>query len=68
MFMFQRLFEGPGVRLAFVFTFGLAVVLSASGAQAGEAHAIAMHGKPALPADFTHMPPTLIQTRPRAGG
>ncbi|MBM7482728.1 peptide/nickel transport system substrate-binding protein [Bradyrhizobium canariense] len=30
--------------------------LPASGAEAEEAHAIAMHGKPAMPAGFTHMP------------
>src|SRR6185295_11839829 len=36
--------------------FVVASALSASGAGAEEAHAIAMHGKPAMPADFTHMP------------
>ncbi|MDA9410193.1 extracellular solute-binding protein [Bradyrhizobium sp. CCBAU 45384] len=55
MFMFQRLLEGPGLRLC-----SLAVILSvgliASAGHAEEAYAIAMHGKPALPADFTHMP------------
>ncbi|MGY8704857.1 extracellular solute-binding protein [Bradyrhizobium sp. 18BD] len=60
MFMFQRLLEGLSVRLCSlalalaipVLTVGLLV----SGARAEEAHAIAMHGKPAMPADFTHMP------------
>ncbi|WP_426418163.1 extracellular solute-binding protein [Bradyrhizobium genosp. A] len=60
MFMFQRLLEGPGVRhcsLAVVLTIlVLTLGLSVIGARAEEAHAIAMHGKPALPADFTHMP------------
>lgn len=60
MFMFQRLLEGPGVRrcsLAVVLTIlVLTLGLSVSDARAEEAHAIAMHGKPALPADFTHMP------------
>ncbi|MBR0817916.1 extracellular solute-binding protein [Bradyrhizobium liaoningense] len=59
MFMFQRLLEGLleglGTRLCFL-AFVLALALSASGAGAEEAHAIAMHGKPAMPADFTHMP------------
>lgn len=58
--MFQRLLEGPGVRrcsLAVVLTIlVLTLGLSVSDARAEEAHAIAMHGKPALPADFTHMP------------
>lgn len=55
MFMFQRLLEGPGVRLCSL-VFALIISLSASGGRAEEAHAIAMHGKPAMPADFTHMP------------
>ena len=57
--MFQRLLEGLreglGTRLCLL-AFVVASALSASGARAGEAHAIAMHGKPAMPADFTHMP------------
>lgn len=63
MFMFQRLLEGLlekiGVRLCvvgFLLALALTAGLPASGAWAEEAHAIAMHGKPALPADFTHMP------------
>src|SRR5712672_1331840 len=55
MFMFQRLLEGTGVRLC-VLALALTVGLAAGRAWAEEAHAIAMHGKPALPADFTHMP------------
>src|SRR5690242_15853828 len=38
---------------------GFAIVLALVGtspAQAAESYAIAMHGAPALPADFTHMP------------
>lgn len=50
--MFQRLLKGSGVLAILVLTLGLSV----TGARAEEAHAIAMHGKPALPADFTHMP------------
>ncbi|MBW7964915.1 extracellular solute-binding protein [Bradyrhizobium sp. BR 10261] len=55
MFMFQRLLEGPGLRLCSLAAI-LSVGLTASAGHAEEAHAIAMHGKPALPADFTHMP------------
>src|SRR3954470_14961222 len=57
MFMFQRLLEGRPeglcVRLCIL---AFALGLPASGARAAEAHAIAMHGKPAMPVDFTHMP------------
>ncbi|MDA9437316.1 extracellular solute-binding protein [Bradyrhizobium sp. CCBAU 51627] len=60
MFMFQRRLEGPVVRLCRLALvpaiLALTLGLSVSGAQGEEAHAIAMHGKPALPADFTHMP------------
>src|SRR3954470_18946152 len=63
MFMFKRLLEGRPeglcVRLCVLaFTLGLpfSFGLAASGAGAEEAHAIAMHGKAAMPADFTHMP------------
>jgi len=55
MFMFQRLREGPGLHLCSLALI-LSVGLMASAGQAEEAHAIAMHGKPALPANFTHMP------------
>ena len=55
MFKFLRLFEGSGLRLC-VLASVLAVALSAGGVRADEAHAIAMHGKPAMPAAFTHMP------------
>ena len=55
MFMFPRLLEGSRLRLCSLALI-LSVCLTASGARAEEAHAIAMHGKPALPADFTHMP------------
>ncbi|WP_028136344.1 extracellular solute-binding protein [Bradyrhizobium japonicum] len=61
MFMFQRLFEGPGVRLgvlmlAAALGLGLDDAASMGAARAEDAHAIAMHGKPAMPSDFTHMP------------
>ncbi|MGY3550615.1 peptide/nickel transport system substrate-binding protein [Bradyrhizobium sp. USDA 4472] len=60
MFMFQRLRKGSGARLCSLVLVlaiqALAATLSANAARAEEAHAIAMHGKPALPADFTHMP------------
>lgn len=63
MFMFQRRVEAVskdlGSRLA-VIAAVLAAALSAgptaNRAAAEQAHAIAMHGRPALPADFTHMP------------
>ncbi|MET4800807.1 extracellular solute-binding protein [Bradyrhizobium sp. LB11.1] len=55
MFMFQRLLEGPRLRLCSL-ALVLAMALSVNGAQGEETYAIAMHGKPALPADFTHMP------------
>lgn len=63
MFMFQRLLEGRPeglcVRLcvlAFALGLPFSLGLPASGAEPEEAHAIAMHGKPAMPAGFTHMP------------
>ena len=61
MFMFQRLFEGPGVRLgvlvlAAALGLGLDDRVSMGAARAEDAYAIAMHGKPAMPSDFTHMP------------
>ena len=59
MFMFQRLLEGPGIRHCILLASALVMALAAglpASARAEEAHAIAMHGKPAMPADFTHMP------------
>ncbi|MEY9703547.1 peptide/nickel transport system substrate-binding protein [Bradyrhizobium diazoefficiens] len=59
MFMFQRLLEGPGIRHCIILASALVMALGAglpASARAEEAHAIAMHGKPAMPADFTHMP------------
>ena len=59
MFMFQRLLEGPGIRHCIILASVLVMVLAAglpASARAEEAHAIAMHGKPAMPAGFTHMP------------
>jgi peptide/nickel transport system substrate-binding protein len=45
--------------LAFLFrvlTFGIALAINPGTLSAQESYAIAMHGVPALPADFTHMP------------
>src|ERR1700704_5132552 len=39
-----------------VLAFGLSLAMYASRVSAEESYAIAMHGAPALPADFTHMP------------
>ena len=39
-----------------VIAFGIGFSIDARFALAGESYAIAMHGTPALPADFTHMP------------
>src|SRR6478752_1216812 len=38
------------------FALGVAPLAPFGGAQAAESHALAMHGTPALPPDFTHMP------------
>jgi peptide/nickel transport system substrate-binding protein len=42
--------------MGFVMTFGLSPALGVSRLSAAETYAIAMHGAPAQPADFTHMP------------
>ena len=42
--------------LGAVLALGLFVAATTARAQAAESYAIAMHGAPALPADFTHMP------------
>src|SRR6202048_918751 len=39
-----------------VLSLGLALPIGAAKLSAAESYAIAMHGAPALPADFTHMP------------
>ena len=39
-----------------VLAFGIALAINAGSLSAEESYAIAMHGAPALPADFTHMP------------
>ena len=39
-----------------VLAFGIALAIDAGTLSAAESYAIAMHGAPALPADFTHMP------------
>src|SRR5260370_39416912 len=36
--------------------FGIALAIDAGNVRAEEIYAIAMHGAPSLPADFTHMP------------
>jgi peptide/nickel transport system substrate-binding protein len=50
--------RGPRLRAfaGFVCAFGLALAGGVHNASASESYAIAMHGAPALPADFTHMP------------
>ena len=50
--------KGPRLRAlaGFVLVFGLALANGIHDASAGESYAIAMHGAPALPADFSHMP------------
>src|SRR5882757_2849917 len=47
---------GARLVLALVLTLVLLAIAGLSRAQATESYAIAMHGAPALPADFTHMP------------
>jgi peptide/nickel transport system substrate-binding protein len=39
-----------------VLAFGISLTIAAGTVSADESYAIAMHGAPALPADFTHMP------------
>src|ERR1700676_4587536 len=39
-----------------VLAFGISLTIAAGTVSADESYAIAMHGGPALPADFTHMP------------
>jgi peptide/nickel transport system substrate-binding protein len=39
-----------------LFAFGMSLALEPGRVSANESYAIAMHGEPALPADFTHMP------------
>jgi peptide/nickel transport system substrate-binding protein len=54
----SRAFKCPRVR-AFacgVLAFGVWLAVDAGEASAAESYAIAMHGAPALPADFAHMP------------
>jgi peptide/nickel transport system substrate-binding protein len=45
-----------GVSLFRVLAFAIALAVNAGSLSAEESYAIAMHGAPALPADFTHMP------------
>ncbi|MBR1266030.1 ABC transporter substrate-binding protein [Bradyrhizobium sp. AUGA SZCCT0222] len=45
-----------GILASVVLALGLLPMALAGNARAGESHAISMHGAPALPADFVHMP------------
>jgi len=54
MAVFRRI--RPRIRLCLALAFGLLRCSIASEAVAAESYAIAMHGAPAMPADFTHMP------------
>ncbi len=45
-----------GILASVVLALGLVPMALAGKARAGESHAISMHGAPALPADFAHMP------------
>ncbi len=45
-----------GILASVVLALGLLPMALAGKARAGESHAISMHGAPALPADFAHMP------------
>jgi peptide/nickel transport system substrate-binding protein len=54
MAVFRRI--RPRIRLCLALAFGLLRCSIASEASAAESYAIAMHGAPAMPADFTHMP------------
>jgi len=47
---------GLGTVFRCVLAFGLFLAATAPQAQAAESYGIAMHGAPALPADFTHLP------------
>ncbi len=47
---------GLGTVLRCVLACGLFLAATTARAQASESYAIAMHGAPALPADFTHLP------------
>src|SRR5882757_3065893 len=46
----------PGIVSCVALALGLFPLVLAGEAPAAESHAIAMHGEPAMPADFTHMP------------
>ncbi|MBR1196520.1 ABC transporter substrate-binding protein [Bradyrhizobium sp. AUGA SZCCT0240] len=54
MLVFGRI--RPGILASVVLALGLLPLALAGKARAGESHAISMHGAPALPADFVHMP------------
>jgi peptide/nickel transport system substrate-binding protein len=52
----RRVLGPPAVRGALALSALVLSAMAASPAAAGPSHAIAMHGSPALPADFSHMP------------
>jgi peptide/nickel transport system substrate-binding protein len=54
MLAFRRI--GVRALITFVLVVGILLAFRANQLSAAETHAIAMHGDPALPADFTHMP------------
>jgi peptide/nickel transport system substrate-binding protein len=54
MLAFRRI--GVRALIIFVLAVGISLALGANQLSAAETHAIAMHGDPGLPADFTHMP------------
>src|SRR5262249_11882154 len=54
MLLFGRI--GRFVVICLVVAFSLPAMLGCGAARAEESHAIAMHGAPAVPADFTHLP------------
>jgi len=54
MLAFRRMGASSILRSALAFC--VAAIIGTNPVLAGESHAIAMHGAPALPADFTHLP------------
>ena len=52
----DRVLRRPALRWALAFWALVFSAMAACPAVAGPSHAIAMHGSPALPADFSHMP------------
>jgi peptide/nickel transport system substrate-binding protein len=54
MLAFRRI--GTSTFLRFLLALALAAIIGAGDGHAVESYAISMHGEPALPADFTHLP------------